>query len=524
MTLDTTLWENLPQNEKDEYKKMILAFASLTEMFDQKSEDDGKLPVPIINSKYQEKVFQKVFNAHNEDKSNTSFDVSLIGINKNYLIGLKTFGLKSGVQKIAQFKGNHSEWTEILNTIEKNSINKTKKEINEINHDLYLQLATRISYLRNTRIKSSKASIEGLDKNKETESVYHVLMPALKDNKPIIAVGEISYESIAIDQIKVVGCTGTNTPTNFDFTDGIHYYRFTSADSQLLMNFHNKDIVLEEWTVVYAEDAYKIFSEIANKLFICETQDNEEEVITESYSWSLLNEQGEVELFSGFNGFFAIGSKLSKNDREDRIKRFEEKFKNDIQETDLNTIIKGIKHFLLDESKTKESKLEKVSIRDEIVSIAKNSGEESLYQDVVDILYRPKGELYIPLPKSRKFHKEHPHFFTKSELRFSDKGRNETPKEDREFNLIFEPSGTKIRSFITEDWGKGIESSKSMSELGEWILRGIFQLKEYEPLTTDRIFEVGLNGIRLYKVKGSEDIHLEFIWIDTDNLPDDYWA
>ena len=47
---------------------------------------------------------------------------------------------------------------------------------------------------------------------------------------------------------------------------------------------------------------------------------------------------------------------------------------------------------------------------------------------------------------------------------------------------------------------------------------------EYEPLTKERLFEVGLNGIRLYKLKGSEDIHLQFIWIDKDNPPEDYWG
>ena len=46
------MWEALPVQEKEEYRKMILAFASLSEMFAQKAED-GKTSsfVPIINSK-----------------------------------------------------------------------------------------------------------------------------------------------------------------------------------------------------------------------------------------------------------------------------------------------------------------------------------------------------------------------------------------------------------------------------------------------------------------------------------------
>ncbi|WP_435301226.1 hypothetical protein, partial [Dubosiella newyorkensis] len=60
--------------------------------------------------------------------------------------------------------------------------------------------------------------------------------------------------------------------------------------------------------------------------------------------------------------------------------------------------------------------------------------------------------------------------------------------------------------------------------LGEWILRKVFQLKEYEVLTHERLDELGINGIRVQKYKGSNSIHLHFIWIDDDHLPDDYWG
>ncbi len=33
------MWDELPKKDKEEYKKMILAFASLTKMFSQKIED-----------------------------------------------------------------------------------------------------------------------------------------------------------------------------------------------------------------------------------------------------------------------------------------------------------------------------------------------------------------------------------------------------------------------------------------------------------------------------------------------------
>ena len=61
------MWDELSRKDRDEYKRMMLAFASLTEMFAQKTEDSEDIPAPIINSKYQETVFQKAFHASAED-------------------------------------------------------------------------------------------------------------------------------------------------------------------------------------------------------------------------------------------------------------------------------------------------------------------------------------------------------------------------------------------------------------------------------------------------------------------------
>ena len=88
--------------------------------------------------------------------------------------------------------------------------------------------------------------------------------------------------------------------------------------------------------------------------------------------------------------------------------------------------------------------------------------------------------------------------------------------------ILFEPSEEKIECFITQDFGKGIESVEKQSYLGEWILRKIFQLKKYEPLTSKRLNELEINAIRLYKTDKTNDIHLEFIWIDKEKLPNDF--
>ena len=131
--------------------------------------------------------------------------------------------------------------------------------------------------------------------------------------------------------------------------------------------------------------------------------------------------------------------------------------------------------------------------------------------------------MYIPIPNSKKFHKEHPFFFIKDGIKFNGSSLAQHKKE-RRFKLIFEPSGNAIEVYIAEDNGKAIESSESMGKLGEWILRKVFQLGEFEPLTEKRLNEIGINGIRLEKYSNSDDIHLHFIWIDPNEpLPDDYW-
>ena len=171
------MWKDLPAMQKEEYKRMILAYASLTKMFAQKQveednpEDDKDIPSPIINSQYQDTVLQRVFHAYAEDIGNTSYDVSLSFIGNDgkthkYLIGIKTFGIGSGDQKIAQFKAMNPRWSPLLEQIRRNALKedgkqKTKTEIDESNRGLYLELAKKIAELRNMRIESSEANLQG---------------------------------------------------------------------------------------------------------------------------------------------------------------------------------------------------------------------------------------------------------------------------------------------------------------------------------------------------------------------------
>lgn len=528
------MWDELPKEQKEEYKRMILAFASLSEMFAQKADtaDGGKI-APIVNSKYQETVFQKAFNGFAEDIGNTSYDVSVKniaadGTEQKYLVGIKTFGIGAGDQKIAQFKQYNVEWADTFAKIQQNSLDekgerREQEDINNINGPLYYDIAKKIAEIRNMRIDSSIANLQGFKvaESDDVESVYHVLMPSSKKESPSISVGETSYNHIDIDKLEVIGCTSAEHPTNFFFSDGKHQYKFTSADSQLLMKFNNRDIVKEVWDVKFVDDAYAVFSDIAEKLYgVSEGKVSEEHTfkpkVSESHAWKLVDKNGRTELFSGFNSFYGVGSKLGLNQRMPEIFKLTKKYQDTINAGILESVEKNLTTYLIQKATTYKEKFDKVRLRDKTVAIAASANNKEFLDAVRKLMYRPKDEVYISIPNSKAFHSNFPEFFIQGADVI-------TAKKSFTFNLIFEPSGTAIESFITQDNGKAIESAKKQSILGEWILRGVFRLQDYEPLTGERLKEVGINGIRLYKLEGSNDIHLEFIWIDDEELPDDYW-
>lgn len=53
-------------------------------------------------------------------------------------------------------------------------------------------------------------------------------------------------------------------------------------------------------------------------------------------------------------------------------------------------------------------------------------------------------------------------------------------------------------------------------------MENVFRLEKYEPLTAKRLNDLQINGIRLSRYPNDDRVHLNFIWIDDDELPDDY--
>ena len=56
------MWAELPQNKRDEYKNQILAFASLTETFAQKSEHVNEKQINGLRSTVNKRHLEKLLN------------------------------------------------------------------------------------------------------------------------------------------------------------------------------------------------------------------------------------------------------------------------------------------------------------------------------------------------------------------------------------------------------------------------------------------------------------------------------
>uniref|UniRef100_UPI003D80CF28 hypothetical protein n=2 Tax=Limosilactobacillus reuteri TaxID=1598 RepID=UPI003D80CF28 len=508
------MWTDLPKNQKSEYRKLITNFASLSEAFAQKEDDKDSIVAPIVNSKFQETAFQRCFNAFAEDIANTSYDASIDAGTKKYLIGIKTFGLKSGDQKIAQFKSiaGSSEWAKLIEEMKANVRGlSTKEEINKANHNLYLDMARKISEVRNERIESSKETLRGFKLgNTPVEAVYHVLMPSSKNETPEISVGEISYSPVDIDNIRITGCTTVKKPQNFTFTDGIHEYKWSATDSQLSMKFHNMEIVLEQWPVSYVDDAFAFF---ANMGSLIKSQEQ-----AESHSW-LLN----VEPYSGFNAFMGQPKMQRKNNARERyVDKIMNKFSKYMTENQRQEVKDLLDKLLLTNWNTGELKKEMIKVRNRLFEIVDDINNEELTKELQAHVYRPGTELELRIPNALEFHRTYPKFFTGHDVLQPGSNKCIKDKNQRAFTLKFMPSGDEIDAYINQENGKSIESLGKQSTLGKWVLRDVFQLQPYEPLTEQKLIEMGINGIRL--TKRNNVIELSFIWIDKDNKPDDLWS
>ncbi|MBR2587673.1 MAG: NgoFVII family restriction endonuclease [Bacilli bacterium] len=93
---------------------------------------------------------------------------------------------------------------------------------------------------------------------------------------------------------------------------------------------------------------------------------------------------------------------------------------------------------------------------------------------------RDNNEIYIPI--RAKFYEKHNGFF---------------PARDVDFELKL-PNGEIISAKICQDGGKALMSNPN-KVLGKWLLRDVMNLKEGEVLTYEKLKQLGLDSVVVYK-------------------------
>ena len=93
---------------------------------------------------------------------------------------------------------------------------------------------------------------------------------------------------------------------------------------------------------------------------------------------------------------------------------------------------------------------------------------------------RDFGEVYIPIPA--EIHKKFPNFF---------------PERDQLFELKI-PTGEMFSAKVCQDNSKALMTNPNRA-LSDWLLRKVFQVKEGELLTIEKMNELGFDSVIIYK-------------------------
>lgn len=93
---------------------------------------------------------------------------------------------------------------------------------------------------------------------------------------------------------------------------------------------------------------------------------------------------------------------------------------------------------------------------------------------------RDFGEVYIPIPA--EIHKQFPNFF---------------PERDQLFELKI-PTGEVFSAKVCQDNSKALMTNPNKA-LSDWLLRKVFQVKEGELLTIEKMNELGFDSVIIYK-------------------------
>lgn len=206
-----SIWERYSKEQREQYILFLQVYGALTNLFRQKKGD----VIPYLDSKFQETVFAKVFEAQNVDIGNTPHDVLSVFDDMRVGIGIKTWmSSKPSFQKVMQLK-------------------KFQNEINLLKNDLEA-LAYKISEIKNERMRIDYERL-GLSQN---GNIYHYVTR----DEGVFIINECAYPLIDLNNLTDFAISDTA----FLWSDGQKEYKYTFGDSQIWQKFDSskKDSLL----------------------------------------------------------------------------------------------------------------------------------------------------------------------------------------------------------------------------------------------------------------------------------------
>lgn len=276
-----SVWERYSKKQREEYIHFLKVYGALSNLFRQKQGD----MIPYLDSKFQETIFARVFQAQNVDIGNTPHDILSVFGNLRVGIGLKTWmHSKPSYQKVMQLKSYKSEIDAALCT------------------DNPLHIATTISMIKNDRMQSDYYRL-GLT---NYHNIYHYVT---RDNGKFV-IQETSYPLIDLNNLGEF----ERTTTSFSWSDGLKRYKYTYGDSQIFQYFGMNEPeteVVEEFGVDIIDDPFEfLLNSYKSVNFSVQEEDT---MVREAFLPLYSYRTKEVEEKSGLNAWNAASKSKGSN-------------------------------------------------------------------------------------------------------------------------------------------------------------------------------------------------------------------
>ena len=233
-------YENQPECNRNDYKKMLTIMGNLTRLFSDSQS-------PYLAYRAHENIFCKYMSAENLARQDCSADAQKGRIG----LGLKTW-VGNNDQKVAEF-------------------GKLRETFSDLSG---LDLVKKIAEYRNSRIKVTK-NMHDID-----TLIYHIV----KRIPGSMQIFEYAFDEIDIEHLQVIKNRGNNNNTYF--TDGKHTYHFSKSKNTLYMLFEGMT-PLDSFEVQIMDDPYSFLMRLMDNNTDAESVATVKEMIQYTESVSL---------------------------------------------------------------------------------------------------------------------------------------------------------------------------------------------------------------------------------------------